>query len=140
MGLIKCVLFTLQDSGSNLSDDVSSIIIAIMQVISYLLSYITYLYFSIYLLSNIKFFLYFNIYILFDNKYLFLFAIYLLSKFVDNLQIVGTSLACLCIDRLGRKFLLISSAIIMTVGHAIVGTYFYLKVKILTFIKTFMFL
>lgn len=49
------------------------------------------------------------------------------SIIVVSSQIIGTSISSLCVDRVGRRIMLMTSTILMTLSHTFIGTYFALK-------------
>lgn len=49
------------------------------------------------------------------------------SIIVVSSQIFGTSISSLCVDRVGRRVMLMISAVLMTLSHLLIGLYFSLK-------------
>uniref|UniRef100_A0A182N634 Major facilitator superfamily (MFS) profile domain-containing protein n=1 Tax=Anopheles dirus TaxID=7168 RepID=A0A182N634_9DIPT len=45
---------------------------------------------------------------------------------VGSMQVVGTLLASFTVDRIGRRWLLMSSAVVMCLSHVVLGVYFHL--------------
>lgn len=51
----------------------------------------------------------------------------LASIIVVSSQIIGTSISSILVDRVGRRIMLMTSAVLMAISHACLGTYFLLK-------------
>lgn len=49
------------------------------------------------------------------------------SIIVVSSQIFGTAISSICVDRVGRRIMLMISSVLMTLSHALIGTYFVLK-------------
>lgn len=49
------------------------------------------------------------------------------SIIVVSSQIIGTSISSALVDRIGRRFMLMSSAVLMSLSHASLGIYFLMK-------------
>jgi MFS family permease len=49
------------------------------------------------------------------------------SIIVVSSQIIGTSISSVLVDRIGRRFMLMTSAVLMALSHALLGIYFVIK-------------